>query len=110
MDKLVVALGPAFVAGFAVQQMLEILDPIVERFFKGNKKLLLGSVSLIIGLALAFGAGLRVLQPLGVTNTDFLDAIVTGLIVSAGTEGINSIMKFLGYTKDNTKDLKKTGS
>ena len=27
MEKLVIALGPAFAAGFAVQQLLEILDP-----------------------------------------------------------------------------------
>ena len=100
MDKLVMSLGPAFAAGFAVQQLLELLDPIVSKI-KGDKKLVLGIVSLVIGLALAFGAGLRVLQPLGIANANFVvDAIVTALIVSAGTEGINSIMKFLGYTKD----------
>ena len=100
LEKLVVALGPAFAAGFAVQQLLEILSPLVDKI-KGDKKLVLGIVSLVIGLVLAFGAGLRVLQPLGVANVNFvLDAIVTALIISAGTEGFNSIMKFLGYTKD----------
>ena len=100
MDKLVVALGPAFAAGFAVQQLLEILSPLVDKI-KTEKKLVLGLLSLVIGLVLAFGAGLRVLQPLGVANVNFvLDAIVTALIISAGTEGFNSIMKFLGYTKD----------
>jgi hypothetical protein len=100
MDKLVVALGPAFAAGFAVQQLLEILSPLVDKI-KTDKKLVLGLLSLLIGLVLAFGAGLRVLQPLGVANVNFvLDAIVTALIISAGTEGFNSIMKFLGYTKD----------
>jgi len=108
MDKLVMALGPAFAAGFAVQQLLELLDPIVDKI-KGDKKLILGVVSLVIGLVLAFGAGLRVLQPLGVANVNFvLDAFVTALIVSAGTEGFNSIMKFLGYTKDTRrKEAKK---
>jgi hypothetical protein len=103
MDKLVIALGPAFAAGLAVQRLLEILDPLAEKI-KVNKKLLLGLVSLVIGLALAFGAGLRVLQPLGVTHADFLDAVVTGLIISAGTEGFNSIIKFLGYTKELRKE------
>ena len=105
MDKLVVALGPAFAAGFAVQRLMEILDPILEKvkFFQDYKKIILGVVSLIVGLALAFGVGLRVLHPLGVTNADFLDAITTGLIVSAGTEGFNSIMKFLGYAKEDKK-------
>ena len=101
LEKLVVALGPAFAAGFAVQQLLEILDPVLDKIISDNKKLVLSIVSLVIGLALAFGAGLRVLQPLGVANVNFvLDAIVTALIISAGTEGLNSIMKFLGYTKD----------
>ena len=73
MDKLVVALGPAFAAGFAVQQLLEILDGFVVKIKiigKADKKLILGIVSLIVGLVLAFGAGLRVLQPLGVTNAE----------------------------------------
>jgi hypothetical protein len=104
MDKLVVALGPAFAAGLAIQQILEILDPLVTKIIgTADKKLVLGLVSFITGLALAFGAGLRVLQPLGITNADFWDAIVTGLIVSAGTEGFNSIMKFLGYIKEKKK-------
>jgi hypothetical protein len=32
MDKFVLALGPVFAAGFAVQRLLEILDPIVQLF------------------------------------------------------------------------------
>jgi hypothetical protein len=102
MDKLVTALGPAFAAGFAVQQLLEILDPLMDKI-KVDKKFLLGIVSLIAGLVLSFGAGLRVLQPLGIAGSDTWDALVTGLIVSAGTEGFNSIMKFLGYSKEKQK-------
>ncbi|MCI0608453.1 MAG: hypothetical protein L0Z71_05255 [Anaerolineae bacterium] len=109
MDKLVEGLGPAFAAGFALQQLLEILDPLVGKI-KVDKKLLLGVVSLVLGLALSFGAGLSVLQPLGVTIASFWDTIITGLIISAGTEGINSIMKFLGYTKDNIKEKMKTST
>ncbi|MBM3125770.1 MAG: hypothetical protein FJZ87_11980 [Chloroflexi bacterium] len=105
MDDLVKALGPAFAAGFAIQRLLEILDPLLDKvnFIKDYKKVTIGIVSLLAGLALAFGVGLRVLQPLGVANADLLDAIVTALVVSAGTEGFNSIMKFLGYTKEDKK-------
>ena len=107
MDKIVVALGPAFAAAFALQQLLEILDPILEKIVKANKKLWLGVLSLLFGLALAFGAGLRVLDPLGYAGPDVWDAIITALVVSAGTEGINSIMKFLGYSKEVKKDEMK---
>jgi hypothetical protein len=105
MDKLVAALGPAFAAGFAVQRLLEILDPLLEKIpgVKDHKKILLGLVSLVVGLILAIGIGLRVLQPLGVMGADALDIVVTALIVSAGTEGFNSILKFLGYTKEDKK-------
>ena len=102
MDKLVEGLGPAFAAGFAVQQLLEILDPVVEKI-KVDKKLLLGLISLVIGFGLAFGARLSVLQAFGVSNAGFWDIIVTGLIISGGTEGFNSIMKFLGYSKGSAK-------
>ena len=105
MENLAIALGPAFAAGFAVQRLIEILDPIFEKFkiIKKYKAAFLGLASLIVGLFLAFSAGLRVLKHLGVSNVDFIDGLVTALIVSAGTEGFNSIMKFLGYSKDKKK-------
>jgi len=104
METLVKALGPAFAAGFAVQQLLEVLDPLIIKIIgKADKKLVLGIVAFVFGLGLAFGTGLRVLQPLGVANAGIWDAIVTGLVISAGTEGINSILKFLGYTKEREK-------
>jgi len=99
MDKLVSALGPVFAVGFAVQQLIEILSPVVDKI-KSKKKEILGLASLVIGLVLAWGTGIRVLQPLGVDTAAVVDVVVTGLIISAGTEGINSIMKFLGYAKE----------
>ena len=108
MEALVTALAPVFAAGLAIQQLLELLDPIVTRVVgDANKKIGHGILSLIAGLALAFGAGLRVLGPLG--GQDFgpwdenVDKFVTGLIISGGTQGINSIMKFMGYAKEGKK-------
>ena len=54
-------------------------------------------------LALAFGAGLRVLDLLGVPSLRYWDELTTGLIISGGTQGINSIVKFLGYAKEGKK-------
>ncbi len=57
MDKLIVALGPVFVAGFAVQQFLEILTAVLnldsKPSFEKFKKVILGVVSLALGLLLA---------------------------------------------------------
>ncbi len=105
MDKLVVGLGPVFAVGFAVQRLLEILDPLFDKvkFITDNKKVILGIISLGFGLILAFGIGLRVLKPLGIESGDVLDGVATALIISAGTDGINSIMKYLGYAKEDKK-------
>lgn len=105
METLVTALGPVFAAGLAIQQLLELLDSILLKKFVGEdyKKAFLGLLSLVAGLALAFGAGLRVLELLGVSGPWYWDEITTGLIISGGTQGINSILKFLGYAKEGKK-------
>ena len=113
METLVKALGPAIVAAFAIQQLLEILDPLVSQLLKPTgddekdkkkKKLVLGIATLILGLVLAFGFRLRIMQAFDVTSvSDSLDAIVTAVIISAGTEGSNSILKVLEYFKEFLK-------
>ncbi|MFL6332939.1 MAG: hypothetical protein ACJ754_06290 [Pyrinomonadaceae bacterium] len=104
MEQLTTALGPAFAAGFAVQRLLEILDPIVNRLVKEeDKKITLGLVSLLAGMGLSFGVKLTVLDHLGLTVDKYLDYLVAGLIISAGTEGFNSILKFLSYKKEEKK-------
>lgn len=111
MDNIIFALGPAFAAGLAVQQLLELADRFIDQALKItgplgfdlDKKLILGSISLLFGLLLSIGAGLRVLRPLGIEQGDFFDVLVTALIISAGTESINAIVKFLGYVKEDRK-------
>lgn len=105
MEKLIGALGPAFATGFAVQRLLEILDPITPaRLRPERKKSILGIISLICGFAAAYWLKeTRVLSLLGIQNVEILDFVVTGLIISAGTEGFNSILKFLSYKKEETK-------
>jgi hypothetical protein len=108
MDPLIIALVPVFAAGLAIQQLLEILDPLVIRLVgEKDKKLALGLVSLAAGLVLSFGAGLRVLEPLGMEAGVF-DNLITALIISAGTEAFNSLLKFMGYAKENQKGYAAT--
>jgi hypothetical protein len=116
MDKLIAALGPAFAAGFAVQQLLELIDPLIAQFVKDNpnrKKLILGLISLVIGILIAILPWMRILVHLAQlsdasiksfeTGGNIADIFVTGLVISAGTEGFNSILKFLGYKKEEKK-------
>lgn len=114
MDQFITALGPAFAAGFAVQRLLEIVDAVLGASggqADKKKPAVLGVISLIVGVGLAFAGKLRVLLPLGGDLGAtlgpgfgaFIDYLVTGLIISAGTEGFNSILKFLSYKKEQTK-------
>jgi hypothetical protein len=98
------ALAPAFAAGFAIQQLLELADPVLDRVIaKDWKKPVLSLIALGVGLALAIGAHLHVLAPLGVDVDSAWDDIVTGIFISGGTQGFNSLVKWLGYAKDKKK-------
>lgn len=118
MDKLITALAPVFAAGFAVQQFLEILTSLldldVNSTFQKHKKAILGTVALGFGCLLSANGYLRVLLPLFTSDKGApaftsdqlfraLDFIVTALVVSAGTEGVNSILKFMKYAKQEKK-------
>lgn len=123
--ELMTALAPTFAAGFAVQQLLEIVTSFLDldkgESFQKYKKVILGFIALVIGFALAYKNYLQVLQPLFISETKidpqthqvtfyysrhippYLDYFVTGLVLSAGTEGINSILKFMKYKKEEVK-------
>lgn len=125
MDNITMLLAPVFAAGLAVQQLLEVITSFLDLDsrpgFQKYKKPILGLVALVVGFTLAANGYLRVLQPLFAVSTttdpvtkivttiysvrvpDYLDFIVTGLVISAGTEGLNSILKFLKYTKEDKK-------
>jgi len=107
MDELIKALAPVFAAGLGIQQLGEILSPLVDKVSPNYKKVILGLVSLTLALVLAFQFDLHVLNLLLKLNADkhaSLDAMVTGLIISGGTEGVNSILKFLKYKKEDVKN------
>jgi|GEM_PF-644009 len=111
MDKLITALAPIFAAGLAVQQLLEILTSFFDldsrQSFQKYKKPILGLVAFALGYGLAANLGLGVLQILKggdqAAGVGALDTLATGLIISAGTEGVNSILKFLKYSKEEKK-------
>ena len=102
------ALLPAFAAGFANQRLMEILDPALESLAgEKRKRISIGVFSVVVGVLFALGGRLRTLEYLGAGYPNYwftaLDVFVTGLIISAGTEGFNSILKFLSYKKEETK-------
>ncbi|MGA2981267.1 MAG: hypothetical protein ABSD76_16885 [Terriglobales bacterium] len=93
-----------FAAGFVVQRFLEILDPLFpDSVQKPNrKKVVMGLVSLAIGLWLA-SSGIRVFAPIGASVSGWEDVLLSGIFISAGTEGFNTLLKFANYKKEASK-------
>jgi hypothetical protein len=110
-------LAPAFIAGFGVQQAVEIFDSLVTWLSNWDpsdakdtrkKKALLSCVSVIIATVLVvFGAGqIDVLKPFFDTTSyrwGLLSGIITVIFISAGTEGFNSLTKWMSYQKETAK-------
>jgi hypothetical protein len=103
MNDLILALGPAFAAGLAVQRLLEIVDSIMA-FLKGDrKKFIMAVASLGIAAMLCSQPNIRILKYLATGINDKIDFCITMLFISGGTEGFNSLLKFLNYQKENAK-------
>jgi len=118
-------LAPAFACGFAVQQALQIVDPLISKpqiIAKPDganlKRAVMGLISLALGVLIASLGNVGVIEPLSKAALDplskaadsaslilpgWLGICVNALIISAGTEGFNSIMKFFSYQKEAAK-------
>ena len=107
-----------FIAGFAIQQALQIIDPIVVWLIHGIKKstndlpggMSEGDFKKAIMALLSFGlgavgvwlTGIRLLKLLG-DYSDPGDFLITALVLGSGTEAVNTVIKYLGYVKDARK-------
>ncbi|HEU4510650.1 MAG TPA: hypothetical protein VFR78_20640 [Pyrinomonadaceae bacterium] len=98
-------LAPVFAASVAVQQILEAISVFVEeRFGPTRKKAILGVIGFLIGLGFASYFDLNVMKYLQAARSGgVVDKILTALMLSAGTEGVNSLVKFLKYLKEDKK-------
>jgi hypothetical protein len=99
------ALVIPFAAGFVVQRVLEILDPFFPDSVQkpSRKKIAMGLVSLAMGWWLAY-SGIHVFKDIGVTTmSDWQDILLSGVFISAGTEGFNTLLKFANYKKEASK-------
>ena len=110
MDELVKALTPIFAAGFATQQFLEILTNILDLDQRPNfqkyKKAILGLVSLVVGFVLAsLSKSFQIFPALKADDSVpiYLSIPISALVLSAGTDGLNSIVKFMKYAKEEKK-------
>lgn len=98
-------------AAFAVQRLVELLDPLLftadtaappwRRALTRNKASWSGLLSTAAGCALSYFGQLNVLHQ--AVPPSFTDVLVTGLAIGAGTNGVNSVLKFAQYSKDSQR-------
>ena len=109
------------IAGFAIQQVLQILDPIIGASIADYKKNrpnhdLPGGMSdadfkKAIMAFLGFAAGIIAVRTTKIATLELLndqwkgtgDLIVTALVISGGTEGFNTLLKYFSYVKEARK-------
>lgn len=109
-------LAPAFIAGFGVQQTIEVIDSLATWRWNWDpsnagdmrmKKAILSLVSVIIAAVLTGlgGGNIDVLKPFIKEGYQwgFFGGVVTVIFISGGTEGFNSLMKWLSYKKEDAK-------
>ncbi len=99
MDEIIVLLAPAVVVSIALQQLLELLDPVLEAVIRPHKKWILSAVALTLAIVLTLGLDLRLLAPLGHTQAPVLDVALTALFLLGGSKGFNDLLKWVGYKK-----------
>jgi hypothetical protein len=115
MNPLVESLAPVVITGFALQQLIGLLDPILKRWFKADREWSLSVIAFITGLALSLLLDLRVLRPFGLIRMGWLDVILTALLITGGTKWVNDLTKVIGYKKAElkaraTKEIAKANS
>ncbi len=105
MDDLIKALTVPFVAGLVVQRLVEILDTYTTAKIANTnlKKFVIGVISLALGWLLAGFGQIHIFSALKWQMDATLDVFASGIFISGGSEGFNSLLKFANYKKEASK-------
>ncbi len=99
MNPLVESLGPVFVAGFALQQLLDLIGPVLDRLFKTQRTWATNLLAFVLSLGITLVLQLRALRPFGLTQAGWLDALLTALLISSGTAWLDDLLKIIRLKK-----------
>ena len=97
------SLGPVIITSFAIQQLLELTDPFLERFLKSKKAMAHSFVAFLVALSLSLLLDLRALRPFGLTRMPWLDTLLTALLITGGTKWVNDLVKVMSYRKNEIR-------
>src|SRR5689334_18721055 len=106
-----IAASAALVVAFTIQQTVEIVDTWASAVLDTDKdpekarwkKAVLKLISLALGIYAATAMGVDVLAGVTSIGQQWHPAI-TSIALAGGTEGVNSLLKYAGYAKENKKN------
>jgi len=105
LESLSMTLVAISVSSLAVQQLMQMLDPVLVRLAgDGDKKHVFSLASTAAGFLLAWVCEMGVLEPIGLSDDLLLNSLVTGLMIGTGTGGFDSLLKALGYAKEEKNE------
>jgi len=124
MDGISAVMATVAIAGFAIQQVLELLNPLVavgsklahEKWVKDPPVITEEKLKKWIMAMLAFFLGMAVVGITGISLMGYVNAgwentlgdfLVSALVLGAGTEGMNTLTKYFGYVKEDRKQKAK---
>ncbi len=122
MEIMSKALATVAIAGFAIQQILEIFKPgvllMIRKYIKSRESTATDraiSEADLMKWSMAILALLMGIATVGLTKISLLvfiepdceggvgDFLVSALVLGAGTEGLNTLTKYFGYVKEGRK-------
>ena len=119
-----------YILSFAIQQFIQMFDLLVdqlvtfvkEKFFKNVpdvniKKNLIMLISFLLGLLVSYLFGINLLKIIPDKTPyftipdlhDYVQMVLTALVLGSGTEAVNILLKYFGYVKDARKENVQPG-
>jgi len=106
-----VAASAALVVAFAIQQTIEVIDSMVVALFDTDKdpakasikKMILKLCSVALGIFAATVMKIDVLKDVTSIAAEW-HPWISAIALAGGTEGVNSVLKYIGYAKENKKN------
>lgn len=82
-----------------IEGLVEYGKNIADMFYGGDRKTAITQmVTIVIGIALAFAFGANMFVPLGLTVNEYVGMVLTGIVMSRGSNYVSDIISQIGQT------------
>lgn len=82
-----------------IEGLVEYGKNIADMFYGGEKKTAITQmVTIVVGVALAFAFSADVFIPLGLTVNHYVGMVLTGIVMSRGSNYVNDLISRIGQT------------